>query len=494
MSRSIQHDIDAMLDGDAGDDAFEAVGRWIDGNTTHADIFVRQAMLHSTIREVFETKQVRFESSTGHRISGGSTVIRPLRLAMTSGLALAALIALVAFVAWMPRTSDVVESTSMGDSTTVAMVTDLKKATFTDSSLAMRLGGHLTAGPLRLTSGSAQIMFASTAVVDLTGPCEFEMTGPNRGRLTAGRLEAFVPEAARGLTIDLPDGSRVVDLGTTFEVEVDIRGQSRLWVTEGRVELITPAGDRPFELAAGTAARLGADQRVELFTSRAAEPLDDPTAGRLLARMDPTRHPIKAGWQWLNSSAGRITKDGVSSRDQHQMVMMSYGGVKPYDDDAPRRWDDLHARGTIFSQTELQTSGFVGLLLRVQPDASSQSGFYMARLIDRGRMLRIERGIEAISEPVMLARPYQPGERWQLIFQAVGRQLTARVIDENGRQVAEVQTTDDAYPAGTVGLRLSASWTLADLDVYDARTTALNADSKPSNRSIETQTQRRNSP
>jgi hypothetical protein len=73
-------------------------------------------------------------------------------------------------------------------------------------------------------------------VVDLIGPCEFEMTGPNRGKLATGRIAAYVPERARGFTLDLPNGGRLVDLGTRFELRVDETG-STLQVFEGRVEL-----------------------------------------------------------------------------------------------------------------------------------------------------------------------------------------------------------------------------------------------------------------
>jgi len=144
----------------------------------------------------------------------------------------------------------------------VATLTHIENAAFADTPAPMNLGGSLPAGPIQLTSGSAQIMFASTAVVDLTGPCEFEMTGPNRGRLTSGSLEASVPENAKGFTIDLPDGSRLVDLGTQFRVGIDPDGRSWVHVLEGEVQCLAPGAstgpkipvNRPFLI--GDEARL----------------------------------------------------------------------------------------------------------------------------------------------------------------------------------------------------------------------------------------------
>jgi hypothetical protein len=62
------------------------------------------------------------------------------------------------------------------------------------------------------------------------------MTGPNRGKLTAGKLEAYVPKKAHDFTVDLPDRSSVIDLGTAFGLEVGEAGRTKLRVTEGKVK------------------------------------------------------------------------------------------------------------------------------------------------------------------------------------------------------------------------------------------------------------------
>ncbi|MBI1369864.1 MAG: hypothetical protein GC162_14565 [Planctomycetes bacterium] len=121
----------------------------------------------------------------------------------------------------------------------VALLTNTENAVFADDFDQLELGGALEAGPIRLVSGTAQIMFKSSAVVDLTGPCEFEMTGNNSGKLTAGRLEAYVRPEARGFAVDLPGGARIVDLGTRFSVKIDALDGAAIRVIEGSVRLKT---------------------------------------------------------------------------------------------------------------------------------------------------------------------------------------------------------------------------------------------------------------
>ncbi|MBI1369427.1 MAG: hypothetical protein GC162_12330 [Planctomycetes bacterium] len=118
----------------------------------------------------------------------------------------------------------------------VALLSDLSA----DAQFAagpVSLGADLPPGRFALTRGKAQIAFRSGAVVDLTGPCEFEMTGPNRGRLDQGHLEAFVRPEAHGFTVDAPHGVRIIDLGTRFRVDADARIESRVQVLEGRVRI-----------------------------------------------------------------------------------------------------------------------------------------------------------------------------------------------------------------------------------------------------------------
>lgn len=142
----------------------------------------------------------------------------------------------------------------------VAILSDLSDdARFDASAGAMNLGSELTIGPIRLAAGHAQVMFTSAAVVDLTGPCEFEMTGPNRARLISGRIDAYVRPEARGFAVDLPGGAKAIDLGTRFSAQTLPAGECQVRVTEGRVMLEITGGSSAYTLRPDFIATLAAD-------------------------------------------------------------------------------------------------------------------------------------------------------------------------------------------------------------------------------------------
>ncbi|MBI1369878.1 MAG: hypothetical protein GC162_14635 [Planctomycetes bacterium] len=151
-----------------------------------------------------------------------------------------------------------------------AILSDLSNdAAFAEGERA--LGEGLTA-PIKLVSGKAQVMFQSTAVVDLTGPCEFEMTGPNRGRLISGTLNVYVPKNARGFTVDLPHGARVVDLGTAYDVCIKDNGEPSIQVSNGTVRVEWSDGS-------------GSERSIVLSKHESAIFVDDP---------DPEKRVLKA--------------------------------------------------------------------------------------------------------------------------------------------------------------------------------------------------------
>lgn len=112
------------------------------------------------------------------------------------------------------------------------------------------IGEALTRGKFALTEGLAQLEFFCGATVVLDGPTEFELLSPMHARVLSGRLRAEVPPAARGFTIDLPDG-RVIDLGTEFGVEVD-QGNTNIQVFDGKLEYLPESGPKRL-LTAGEA-------------------------------------------------------------------------------------------------------------------------------------------------------------------------------------------------------------------------------------------------
>ncbi|QNN24791.1 hypothetical protein HED60_21775 [Planctomycetales bacterium ZRK34] len=194
-------------------------------------------------------------------------------------VALAALIAL-AVTAWFVFSPESQTATHT-PSTPVAMLSDHSAdAVFVGADGSMELGSELARGSLSLISGTAQVMFRSGAVVDLTGPCSLEMIDDNRGFLHTGTLSAYVPDQAHGFTVNAPHGVRVVDLGTRFLMTVDPSGGTQLIVLEGAVhyEGIQPAG----KLTAGSSATI-IDGSAQVY---------HPQPGQTLALPPHIRNPL----------------------------------------------------------------------------------------------------------------------------------------------------------------------------------------------------------
>jgi len=222
--------LSALTEGPLDADQRAALNDLLRRDPARIEAYIDHLALHSLLRtELCAPQPIALTGIQGLGIRDQGSGPRdqnktsPMASPRAVGVALAATI-LLALTAWfaLPDFSNPQSEIRNPQSfASVATLTNTTNAAFADTAAPMRLGGSLPAGPIHLTSGKAQLMFASTATVDLQGPCEFEMTGPNRGRLTSGSLEARVPPQAKGFTIDLPDGSRIVDLGTAFRVTVD---------------------------------------------------------------------------------------------------------------------------------------------------------------------------------------------------------------------------------------------------------------------------------
>lgn len=119
-------------------------------------------------------------------------------------------------------------------------------------------GPSLSAGSLHLLAGRTKIAFDTGTIVELTGPAVFSINSPSETVLQSGHLSATVPRRAVGFTVETPV-SRIVDLGTRFEIAVALDTTVNLKVHEGVVEYraLAPAGDagERWKLTAGASHR-----------------------------------------------------------------------------------------------------------------------------------------------------------------------------------------------------------------------------------------------
>ncbi len=128
------------------------------------------------------------------------------------------------------------------------------------------VGESLSPGRVvNLLSGQVRIRFAWGAILAVESPAEFTILGQNSARLIRGQATVRVPGKKKGFTVVTPT-ERVIDLGTSFGVDVARSGATEISVFEGEVKL-------------GAEQRLTAGQSVEVAEAR-SEPKEIPYSER----------------------------------------------------------------------------------------------------------------------------------------------------------------------------------------------------------------------
>ena len=116
-------------------------------------------------------------------------------------------------------------------------------------------------GEYALSSGSAEFMLTNAVNVKLRGETRMTMRNNMNVTLTRGTAEFVCPEGTKGFTVHLPDDSKIVDLGTAFEVELGDTSGPLVRVTNGSVEWTPPVPDAdPVLITAGQTAWVDDDQ------------------------------------------------------------------------------------------------------------------------------------------------------------------------------------------------------------------------------------------
>ena len=183
----------------------------------------------------------------------------PMPMAVATGLL--AILMIVALPAW--RLS---QREPARQSIRVVMPAGEQVATLTDDDRARwdgepfdGQGNHVASGPLRLAEGSAQITFASGAIVAVHAPTEIEILSADRVFLRSGRITPYVPPSAHGFTVVSPSGE-IIDLGTEFTVGVDATGRTDVFVIDGEVDVASGHTrvhhDAPLRMTQGFGSRL----------------------------------------------------------------------------------------------------------------------------------------------------------------------------------------------------------------------------------------------
>lgn len=178
------------------------------------------------------------------------------------GTAVAALLVLGLGALWMSGRLDTRRAVPARSDSAVATLIGAMDAEW-KTDVALTVGSPLTAMPLELSRGLAEIRFRSGASVILQAPVECVLESPSHLTLRSGRVSAKVPVEAIGFTVRTSQAT-VVDLGTEFGVSSEAQGATDVHVFRGQVALGTQFGPKPDRQLLGE----GVAKRVEVGGSR----------------------------------------------------------------------------------------------------------------------------------------------------------------------------------------------------------------------------------
>lgn len=156
-----------------------------------------------------------------------------------------------------------------------------------DHQLPSTVGSLLGKGWVQLGRGRVRILFRSGATVEAEGPAALGIDTPMRAYLDFGTVVVHAPESGRDFVV-ATESMEVVDLGTRFEVSVDLQSrESKVSVIEGLVDLYlgSPGAERMIRpLEAGYAARIDAIGKIVEITNRSkTRPESEAPDARILA-------------------------------------------------------------------------------------------------------------------------------------------------------------------------------------------------------------------
>lgn len=173
-------------------------------------------------------------------------------------------------------------------------------------------GERLSPGPLRLSRGSAVLLFDGGVLMALHGPADLEILTRGSVRLRHGRVLVRSEQDVAGFSVRTPAGE-ALDLGTEFALAVELSGATELHVQEGEVAWTRDSGGAPAHvLKAGEARRFdgphgGGDRSVAFLV----QSLED-TLRQISFEVRPARAVAAEDFEYAPGDQGLPGLDGGS--------------------------------------------------------------------------------------------------------------------------------------------------------------------------------------
>lgn len=221
----------------------EEMRRFVEAN-------VRDQMLRDAARGLMLVDQANEVTASRHQ---------PPRRSLTRIIAVVASLAACLLVALF-----LLQKSERGEA---ASETFVSVASLYQTDSLLQNGDRLGSRTIEIPRGFIHLQFDDGVEVTLQGPARYDLVGPGKTRLHAGLLTATVPPGAEGFQVSTPTAD-VIDLGTTFGIEIDAAGIPVVAVFDGRVE-VAPANKREKRLV-----QEGEAVRVNLLNEFEVSPFD----------------------------------------------------------------------------------------------------------------------------------------------------------------------------------------------------------------------------
>jgi hypothetical protein len=321
----LQQLLDATLEQSCSDAERQELAHLLEQSSEPRRTVVEQLFVHSLLQWQSEDISEELESlkltAADSQASGiGSTIpgrlrASPLwmRAAATILICAAGLAGWQAFRSWP------------GEGGLVAEIADARGVVWADHCTALKDGHAIIPGRLAMKSGTLTLRFRSGPTLTATGDASMHIDSDMHVRLEAGQATAYVPQWAKGFTIETPD-AKVVDLGTRFGVVAGIKNRTDVVVFEGQVD-VTPTSRKPsvqMRLTQGEAARIDSQGAV----SRIVE-----------VRRDHRGEQWSTAEQATTDSVFKSIGDNIKPSDSSKYYQITPRGLV---DDAPAYVDRTH--------------------------------------------------------------------------------------------------------------------------------------------------------
>jgi hypothetical protein len=330
----LQQLLDIAIEHSCSEAERQELARLLEQDAERRRTVIEQLFVHSLLQwqseDISEELQALKLTATGHDTSDVSAMTPGRRSATSVWIWAAAALLFFAtgMAGWQAFRS------RPGQGALVAEIADSRGVIWSDHCTALKDGHAIVPGRLEMKSGALTLRFRSGPTLTATGDASMQIDSDMHVRLDRGQATAYVPQWAKGFTIETAD-AKVVDLGTRFGVVAGIKNRTDVVVFEGQVD-VTPTSRRPsvqMRLTQGEAARIDSQGAV----SRIVEVHRD----HLGERWSTTE-------QASADSVFKSISDNIQPSDSSKYYQITPRGLvddAPAYVDRPHEWNGLTAAG-----------------------------------------------------------------------------------------------------------------------------------------------------